>query len=440
MIHASFSRQSIMLLLAMVACRAGADNWHRWRGPNADGSSVTADPPIHWGEDKNIKWKVEIPGKGSSTPIIWEENIIVLTAIPTDRQDESAKKPPQVEPFQFGTGPQPTNYYQFVLLCYDRETGTEKWRSVAVEAVPHEPGHATNTYASSSPVTDGKQIFVSFGSHGIFCFDFNGRPIWKRELGKMRTRRGFGEATSPALHAGILVVPWDHEDQSFIAALDAKTGELKWKTDRDEPSTWATPLIVDHGGKTQVVTNGNTVRSYDLETGEQIWQCGGQVSNPIPTPVATDGVVYCMTGYRGNAAYAISLDAKGDVTNSSSVLWSRDDAAPYVTSPALYKGQLYFTKSLGNILTSVDGKTGEILIEQTRINGINKVYASPVAAADRIYITSREGTTVVIRHAKQLEVLATNQLGETIDASPAIVDNEMFLRGEKHLFCVVEAD
>ena len=183
-----------------------------------------------------------------------------------------------------------------------------------------------------------------------------------------------------------------------------------------------------------------TVRSYDLETGKLIWQCGGQVSNPIPAPLVTEGVAYCMTGYRGNAAYAISLDAEGDVTNSDSVLWSRDDAAPYVASPVLYKGQLYFTKSLSNILTSVDAKTGETLIEQTRINGINRLYASPVAAADRIYITSREGTTVVIRHAERLEVLATNQLGETIDASPAIVDNEMFLRGEKHLFCLVEQE
>ncbi len=427
----------------MVACRAGADNWIRWRGPNADGSSAAADPPIHWGEGKNIKWKVEIPGKGSSTPIIWEDNVILLTAIPTDRPQQKAESAGQAtagEPLQFGTGPQPTNYYQFVVLCYDRATGAEKWRSVAVEAVPHEPGHTTNTYASSSPVTDGKHIFVSFGSHGIFCFDFNGLPIWKRELGKMRTRRGFGEATSPALHAGILVLPWDHEDQSFIAALDAKTGEVKWKTDRDELTTWATPLIVQHRGKTQVVTNGNTVRSYDLESGELIWQCGGQVSNPIPAPVVADGVVYCMTGYRGNAAYAISLDAKGDVTSSDSVLWSRDDAAPYVNSPVLYKGQLYFTKSLGNILTSVDATTGQTLIEQTRINGINRVYASPVAAADRVYITSREGTTVVIRHAQQLDVLATNQLGETFDASPAIVDNEMFLRGEKHLFCIVEQE
>ncbi len=228
MSRASLSCQAIALLLAMTACRADAENWHRWRGPNADGSSSTAEPPIHWGEDNNIKWKVEIPGKGSSTPIIWEDSVFVLTAVPTDRQDRSQKPSPAAEQFQFGTGPQPTHFHQFVLLCYDRATGAERWRSIAVERVPHEPGHTTNTYASSSPVTDGKHVFVSFGSHGIFCFDFNGRPIWKRDLGQMRTRRGFGEATSPALHAGVLVIQWDHEDQSFIgsARRTDRSGEM----------------------------------------------------------------------------------------------------------------------------------------------------------------------------------------------------------------------
>lgn len=434
-----WSRYGMLLALAVCAETADADNWPRWRGPNHNGSSATATPPIHWDTETNIRWKVEIPGAGSSTPIIWDDNVIILTAIATDRPGPIAPSgPPTSQSFQFGTGPQPTHYYQFVVLCYDRTTGAEKWRTVAAEAVPHEPGHTTNTFASSSPVTDGMHIFVSFGSYGVFCFDFDGRIAWQRELGTMRTRRGFGEAASPALHAGKLVVAWDHEEQSFIAGLDAKTGTVKWKTDRDEPTTWATPLIVEHDGTTQVVTNGQTVRSYDLESGDLIWTCGGQASNPVPTPLASRGVVYCLTGYRGNAAYAISLDARGDASSSDSIRWSRDDAAPYVSSPVLYQGRLYFTKSLGNILTSVDAENGATVIPQTRIDGIRRVYASPVAAADRIYITSRGGTTVVIRHAEQLEVLATNQLGETMDASPAIVGREMFLRGEKHLFCIVE--
>lgn len=430
--------------LVFTTAVSRGENWHQWRGPNGDGSSSTAVPPIRWEDTKgklghNIKWKTEIPGKGSSTPIVWQDRVFVLTAIPTDREDlDAADEAPPANAARFGTSVQPTHFYQFVLLCYDRSGGAELWRSVAVEAVPHEPGHTTNTYASSSPITDGRHLYVSFGSHGVFCFDMDGKRIWRQDLGQMRTRRGFGEASSPALHDGLLVVPWDHEDQSFIAALDAATGKVKWRTDRDELTTWATPLIVEHPSGTQVITNGHTVCSYDLQSGELVWQCGGQAYNPVPAPVARDGVVYCMTGYRGNSVFAISLDAKGDAGQSGHVRWSRSDAAPYVASPVLYRDRLYFTKSLGNILTSLDAHTGQPLIAPVRLGAVHTFYASPVAADGRIYFTSREGTTVVIQDAPKLEVLATNQLGETVDASPALVDKEIFIRGEKHLFCIAE--
>ena len=418
------------------------ENWPQWRGPENSGSSLIADPPVHWGLDRNLRWKVEIPGKGSSTPIVWEDRVFILTAIPTEREQEEPDSQANGDAnanLQFGTGPKPTNYFQYVVLCYDRASGAEKWRRVAIEAVPHEAGHLTNTYASSSPVTDGRRLFVSFGSRGIYCFDLDGNQLWQQNLGQMETRREFGEAASPALHGETLVVPWDHEGQSFIAALDANTGQILWKTDRDEPSTWATPLIVEHEGRQQVITNGTIVRSYDLQTGELIWSCGGQVSNPIPCPMRQDGVVYCMTGYRGNAVYAISLDAKGDVTDTDRVVWSREDAAPYVSSAALYQGRIYLTKSRSGILSILDAKTGQAIVDQHRLNGLDTLYASLVAAAGRVYLSSREGTTVVLRAADKVDVIATNELGETIDASPAIVDNQMFIRGAKHLFCIEES-
>lgn len=403
--------------------------------------SQTADPPVHWGVDRNLRWQVEIPGQGSSTPIIWEDKVFVLTAIPTERMQVESEVQDAGDTdanLQFGTGPKPRNFYQFVVLCFDRADGRERWRRVATEAVPHEAGHLTNTYASSSPVTDGRRLFVSFGSRGIFCFDLDGNPLWQQSLGQMETRRDFGEASSPALHGETLVVPWDHEGQSFLAALDASTGQILWKTDRDEPTTWATPLIVEHQGQDQVVTNGTTVRSYDLQTGNLIWSCGGQVSNPIPCPIRKDGTVFCMTGYRGNAVYAISLDGKGDVTDSDDVIWSRSDAAPYVSSAALYQGRIYLTKGRTGILSILDAETGRPIVNQHRLNGMDSLYASPVAAAGRVYFSSRDGTTVVIRAADAVEILATNQLGETIDASPAIVDNQLFIRGAKHLFCIEE--
>ncbi|MEZ6064014.1 MAG: PQQ-binding-like beta-propeller repeat protein, partial [Planctomycetaceae bacterium] len=398
---------SILFSLSVSAFASDvSDNWPQWRGPNFNGSSDTGNPPVEWSETKNVRWKIEVPGKGSATPIIWENRIYVLTAIPTDRKAEGAAAAAAEPPADqqqgrggrggrggFGAAPPPTNFHQYAVICYDRTTGGEVWRTVAVEAVPHEGGHGTNTFASGSPVTDGKHLFVSFGSRGVFCFDMNGKEVWHRDLGQMQTRNSFGEGSSPALHGDTLVIPWDHEGQSSLIALDATNGEIRWQVERDERTTWATPFIVEHNGRTQVVTNGHRVRSYDLETGDLVWECGGQVENPIPSPVLQDNMIVCMTGYRGNAIYAIPLDATDDVTDTDVVAWKRDDAAPYVASPVLYKGQLYFTKSREGIMSSVDAATGEVLIGQQRLPEISSVYASPVAAADRVYFPGREGAT-----------------------------------------------
>ena len=427
-------------------------NWHQWRGPDGNGVAANGSPPIEWSEERNIKWKVELPGRGSSTPIVWNDRVFVLTAIETDRKSENAPAKVQAPPPENSSGrrrgrpgrfrqPPPTTYYQFAVICLDRETGKKIWQQVAIQAVPHEGGHPTNSFASGSPTTDGKHLYASFGSQGIYCFDLDGKLQWQRDLGRMQTRNAFGEGSSPTLHDDTLVVTWDHEGPSFIVALDANTGDTRWRVERDEPTTWATPLVVDAAGRKQVITNGtNRVRSYDLETGRLIWECGGQATNPIPSPVMLDNVVFCMTGYRGFAIYAISLDATGDITDSDKVVWSRDDAAPYVASPVLYDGHLYFTKSRNAILASVDAKTGSSVISESRLPGLSSLYASLVAADDRIYAVGRSGTTVVIKHGPQLEILATNELGEGIDASTAIVGKQLFLRGEKHLYCIEDAD
>lgn len=428
-----------------------ANQWARWRGPNNDGSSATANPPIEWNEQQNIKWKVDVPGEGSATPILWEDRLFVVSAVETDRRGE-AEAPAAIEqePAQppargsggrgFGRGnpPPPTNVYQFVVLCYDRASGKQLWQQTAAEEVPHEPGHSTNTFASASPVTDGQHLYVSFGSRGIFCFDLEGNKKWERKLGRMQTRMGFGEGASPALHENTLIVPWDHEGDSSIMALDATTGETLWQTARDERTTWATPLITEYQGRTQVIVNATRVRSYDLDTGEPIWECGGQVDNPIPSPIRFEDSVICMTGYRGNAIVSVSLDARGDVTDTAKVLWSRDDAAPYVPSATLYKGQLYLTKANQALITSIDARTGEVIIPQQRLPGVSSLYASPVAAQDRIYFVGREGNTVVLKHGASLEVIATNSLDDAFDASPVIVGNDLFLRGDQSLYCITQ--
>lgn len=416
------------------------NNWHQWRGPEANGTAPLGDPPIHWGEDTNIKWKVEIPGSGSASPIVWGDQVFVLTAIKTDRTIEvAAEQRPQRggrRGFSHG-GSKPTNLYQFVVLSLDRETGKVRWKQIATEQVPHEGHQPTHGFASGSPTTDGQYLYASFGSRGIYCYDMEGNLQWSTDLGDMQSRLTFGEGTSPVLHGDSLIVNWDHEGQSFIVALDAKTGDEKWRTDRDEATSWATPLIVDHKGRTQIVTNATGLtRSYDFATGDLIWQSSGQTFNTIPSPVALDGVVYCMSGYRGKALKAISLDATGDITGADKIVWDYDRGTPYIPSPLLYGNLLYFVDANNAVLSVLDAETGEPHLDKVRIEGLRSLYASPVGAADRVYFIDRNGTTVVIKHGLELEVLATNTLDDSIDASPAIAGNQMFLRGAGHLYCV----
>jgi outer membrane protein assembly factor BamB len=409
-------------------------NWPDWRGPLVNGTAPKGDPPMTWDEKTNVKWKTALPGRGSSTPIVWGDRVFVLTAIDTGRQARPEDLPKPDPKFEVKTKP-PTTYHQFVVLCFDRQTGKERWRQIAAEAVPHEGYQPTHSYAAFSPTTDGKHLYVSFGSRGVFCYDLDGKQIWKRELGWMHTRLGWGEGASPALHGDALVVNWDQEAGSFYACLDARTGETRWKIERDEVTTWATPPLVEHKGRTQVIAPGTKhVRSYDLKDGSLIWTGGAMTVNCIPSPLAANGVVYVMSGYRGAVAYAISLDATGEVGDK--LVWTYQRGTPYVPSPLLVGERLYFTQGNEPILTCLDIKTGKPLIDRQRLPGLSSIYASPACAAGRIYITGRDGTTLVVKQADKLEVLATNRLDDPIDASPAVVGKQLFLRGEKYLYCV----
>ncbi len=429
-----------VVLLSCLAPTALADdvaarrehNWHQWRGPTAGGVAPHGDPPLKWDEKTNVKWKAKLEGEGSATPIVWEDRVFVVAAIKTDRR---AEKPPQ--PHETAKTLPPDVYYQFVVTCFDRSSGEVKWRRVAIEAVPHEGRHSTNTYASASPTTDGQRLYVSFGSRGLFCFDFDGKPLWQRDLGDMRTRSGWGEATSPVVHDGSLIVNWDQEVDSFIAVLSAGDGENIWKVDRDEPTSWATPLVINDGSRDQLIVNGtNRVRSYNLKTGDVIWQCGGQTVNAIPSPVAADGFVVCMSGYRGSAAFAIPLDSTGELTDTERVRWSYREGTPYVPSPIIVGDRLYFTRTNSALLTCLDVNNGKLVFGPQRLPELSNVYASPVAAAGRIYFTDRDGTTLVIRAGDKFDVLGVNKLNEPIDASPAIVGKQMFLRSASNLYCI----
>ena len=429
-----------LLLIAIPMPAFGesfTDNWHQWRGPNATGVSTTANPPVTWGEDENIKWKVAIEGQGTSTPIIWGDKVFVLTAINTGVKDPSIPDPEDQPKTNFFDIKQPNAQHAFVVLCLDRNTGKEIWRQVATTKIPHQGAHNDNDFAPASPTTDGKHLYCWFGSAGLFCYDLQGNKIWEKKLGEVKVGSSLGEGCSPVLHEGKLVIVRDHAGQSTIEVLDAKTGKTLWKRERDEGNAWATPRIIQHSGKTQVITAASGfVRSYDLDTGDIIWQCSGLTGNAIPCPVVEGDYVICMTGYQGYSAMAIPLTETGDISDSEKILWKKERGTPYIPSPLLYEGLIFYNQSNQAILTCLDAKTGEVAFGPKRVGELSNIYASPVGAGGRVYLTGRNGNTLVLERGPEYKVTALNKLDERFDASPALAGNQLFLRGAKHLYCI----
>jgi outer membrane protein assembly factor BamB len=408
------------LLLASSGLRGDpADFWPHWRGPLASGSAPRGNPPLRWSEAENVRWKVEIPGRGKSTPVVWDDRVYLTTAVSAGDGNP---------------GPQ-----AFVVLAVDREDGRIVWQRTVREAVPHEGTHQDGTFASGSVITDGERLYAFFGSRGLYALERDGTVRWEKDLGRMEVQLGLGEGSSPALHGDTLVVTMDHEGQSFIVAVDTASGDERWRVLRDERTSWATPIVVEHGGRVQVVTAASgAVRSYDLATGDLVWQGQGTTLNAIPSPVAGDGVVYVTGGFRGSVLRAIRVaGASGTVTGTPNVLWTQDRNTPFVSSPLLHGEVIYTLRENSAVLTAFDTRTGEPHYTE-RVDGLFNVYASPVGVNDRIYVAGREGSTAVIRHGPRYELLATNTLDDGFDASPAIAGSDLFLRGQQYLYRISE--
>jgi outer membrane protein assembly factor BamB len=440
-----FQARLLLVLVLAIGARAGGEslglsksdpaaNWPQWRGPLGTGVAPAADPPIEWSESKGIRWKTELPGLGHSTPIVWGDRVFVTTAVPYGEPLE-----PHYSTASGAHDNLPvTHRYQFEVIALNRDDGRILWRKIVHKQLPLEAGHYTGSLASNSPVTDGEHLFAFFGSHGLYCLDFDGKIRWELNLGQMQSLHGHGEGSSPVLYRDTLIVNWDHEGESFVTALNKLTGQTQWKVRRQEITSWATPIIVEHTGRPQLIISGtNRVRAYDLENGSVLWECGGLSSNVVASPVAADGMVYVGSSYDKRALLAIRLDgSRGDITGSKQVAWTRSRGTPYVPSPLLYEDSLYFLTHYQGIMTRVAAKSGEERPGAMRLGGIGDVYSSPVAAAGRVYVTDRNGATIVISHSDVPRIMALNQLDDHFSASAALVDRELFLRGEKHLYCI----
>ncbi len=431
------------LLLVLVTTSLGqsafAQGWPQWRGPNASGVSNEKNLPSEWSADKNILWKMPIPGRGHSSPVVWGNRIFLTTDIEGEVVP-GAKAVQHVRKGEVWVHPDSVSgnrKHTLKVLCLNRDTGKVVWEQIAYEGTVLDDRHRKNTYASGTPVTDGKFIYAFFEAEGLYCYDFAGKLIWKTSVGKV-SKVGMGPGTSPVLYENLVILQCDLEDGgtdlSFISAVDKRTGKEVWRIKRDHRKTHATPLIVRTGKRAELIANGwETVVAYDPANGKELWRCEGVRGWAIPSPVANNDMVFVSAGYPGKRAMGIKLGATGDLTGTPNLVWSYDKGTAYVTSPILYGDYLYLVSDKG-ILTCIDSKTGAIKYEGGRVPVPATFSASAVAFDGKIFLTSEDGDTFVIKAGPKHEVVTTNSLGEPVYASPAISDGMLFIRGEKTLY------
>ncbi|MEM1178865.1 MAG: PQQ-binding-like beta-propeller repeat protein [Acidobacteriota bacterium] len=414
----------------------GMNYWPSWRGPLGTGFSPSATPPVTWSETENVRFKVPLPGKGHATPVLWGDRLFLTTAVPVGEPFE----PVMAEAPGAHDNAAVSSRHDFVVLAVDRNVGGVTWRSTVRSEVPWQGMHRSGSYASPSPVTDGEVLIASFGTQGVYGLDLAGDVLWRRDFGPMKIKHAHGEGGSPALFGDSAIVQWDHDGPSFLAALDKRTGEDRWRVARDQGTSWSTPIVVEHGGGAQVVVAGtNYLRGHDLKTGRELWRASGLSANVVASPVASEGRVFAGSSYGHQVFFGVELDgASGDVTGTDQVLWSRNRGTPYVPSPLLYGDALYFHNHYQSVLSRVAVDSGADRPGPFRLPGIRNVYGSPVAADGRVYVTDLQGTTLVLSHTDPPQVLARNRLDDRFAASAVLAGDTIFLRGERFLYALAD--
>ena len=421
----------------MVMGQARQEHWPHWRGPQKTGVAASA-APVKWTESQGVAWKLDIPGRGFSTPVTWGEKLFLTTAIPQGAPTTPSAGGARPGGRGAGGGAGPMVDHKFQVMCLERRSGKVLWEQTAKMATPHEGYHqAYGSFASNSPITDGQRLYVSFGSRGIYCYDLNGKLIWKRDNPQLRMRLAFGEGSPTALDSGILLVKNDQEQGSHVLALDATTGEQIWKADREEVSSWSGPLVVTHGGVRQaIISASRRTISYELKTGKVLWEVGGLGTNVIPQPLVIDDIVLVMSGHREPNLMAIKLGKSGDLTGTDAILWQNQRGNSYTAAPVLHQGLYYFITDTG-MVSCFDAKTGKPHYAQQRLPKAVSFKASPVLAGDKLYLASEDEDVFVLKAGPAFEVVQTNTMaGQSFISSPIVVDGSLYLRSRTTLFCV----
>jgi len=439
----------VVLVTICAAATGSPPHWPSFRGPQARGFIEDAHVPTTWDVEKNenIKWKTPIPGLAHSSPVIWGDRVLITTAV-------SKEKDPYLRVGLYGESPDhPEKFtHEFKLFCLDRATGKIVWERTAHKGVPQVKRHIKSTHANSTPAIDGGHVVAFFGSEGLYCYDMDGKLLWKQDLGYLdagafnakEIQWGFG--SSPIIHQDRVIVACDVNNQSFLASFDLETGKRIWYTPRDEVPTWATPTIHVGKDRTQVIVNGyKHIGGFDFETGEAIWRMHGGGDIPVPTPVVAHGLVFITNGHgRLSPIYAIRLGAIGDIslaadkTSNAHIAWSRPRRGAYMPTPIVVGDYLYVGNDRG-ILTCYTATTGEqkyrVRISKDRSGAYS---ASPIAADGKLFFTTEEGEVHVVKCGPEFELLATNQMNEICMATPAVADGMLVFRMHHHVVAVAD--
>ena len=435
-------RKSTWILLLFFLFPAYAGDWPGWLGPGGLGVAPENAIPTQWDMAKNVKWKAKIPGLGHSSPIVWKNRVFVTTAVSNDPAADNWQKG-----FPMATRPGDTAAISWMVLCFDRDSGELLWQRTAAEEVPINFRHLKNSYASQTPVTDGTHVYAFFGDQGMFCYDFQGNLIWNRDLGDFATRQNWGLGSSPVLYENLIIQTCDQETgDSFIVALDKTTGDIVWRQDRKEQSSWSTPHLYLGGSRPELIVNAtNAVRSYDPATGKMLWECRGPATSiTTPTPVSSGGLIFVSSGFVRDPIRPITAfvpGASGDITlkegatNSEFIRWRQPTAAPYIPTPITDGAYIYVLYDQG-FFACYEAKTGREVYGKQRLGSGTNFSASPLVIGDRVFCFSEDGDVYVIKAGPEFEILAINPVGEGMMATPAVSNGMMFVRTIGSLYCI----
>lgn len=435
------SRVTAPFLISAAVLAAAGPEWGQFRGPGSNGVAAAdvAGLPEKWSATENVAWKTAIPGVGWSSPVVAAGRVFLTSAI-----SSADKEPPKKGLYFGGNRDKPADEHRWMVYAVDIATGKIAWEREVHKSVPSIARHLKNSYASETPATDGERVYAQFGLHGLYCLDAKtGKVLWTKTWEPREMRYGWGTAASPILHEGRVYVVSDNDVESFIAALDKKTGKEIWRVKRDEKSNWATPFIWEHDGTAEIVTPGTTrVRSYDLD-GKLLWELGGMSSITIPTPFARHGLLYVTSGYVGDQTrpvFAIKPGARGDIslkageTSNQSVAWFHPQAGPYNPSPLVY-GDLYYTLFDRGFFTAHDARTGAPAYPRVRIDEAAAAFtASPWAYNGKVFALSEDGDTFVIQAGREYRLAGKNSLDEMCMATPAIAGKSLYIRTATKLY------